>query len=419
MVDITLLNLGLRPEDTKGTKGRDGGEIINTNFTNLKTAVEAGASVEGTAVLSTGEGGGTKVLTEQGDGSSAWAEPAGGGAFSADGDTQITPSTAVVLDQATGDEAAVSWSYTVNKATSGDDYGHIINQIDTDSPGNSYWQAFRIGGVDKMLFHVEGGIDHTGSGATTAAHAQSLNLNWSAATAETSSGQYSAVVGFKNKATAQYTLAGGDTCTTSGTHGFCWGDTSTVTGVAGIAFGKFHIETAPYGFAANYWNELTGAAEKSAIFGYQGKLENRVTLGVAAGFFADKGDAQASFASLKISTTNATQTTLLADTTNYVIPADTTWAFSVLIAARSDESDGNDSAIYKIEGGLTRDESNNTAIVGSVTVTTIAEDAGAAAWDVTAEADDTNEALAIKVTGEAATNIRWVAKVDISQVSFA
>jgi len=47
------------------------------------------------------------------------------------------------------------------------------------------------------------------------------------------------------------------------------------------------------------------------------------------------------------------------------------------------------------------------------------ETAGATAWDATAEADNTNEALAIKVTGEAATNIRWVAKVDIAQVTYA
>ena len=102
-----------------------------------------------------------------------------------------------------------------------------------------------------------------------------------------------------------------------------------------------------------------------------------------------------------------------------VIPADTTWAFNALIAARSDETDGNNSAIYKIEGGLKRDEAGNTAIVGSVTVTVIAADTDAIPWSVTAEANDTTEALAIKVTGEAATNIRWTCKLDITQVGYA
>ena len=74
--------------------------------------------------------------------------------------------------------------------------------------------------------------------------------------------------------------------------------------------------------------------------------------------------------------------------------------------------------VWKLEGCLTRDESNNTALVGSVTTTVIA-DGAAGAWACDAVADDTNEALAIRGTGEAATNIRWVAKVDIAQVTYA
>ena len=102
-----------------------------------------------------------------------------------------------------------------------------------------------------------------------------------------------------------------------------------------------------------------------------------------------------------------------------IIPADTTWAFSALIAARSDETDGNNAAIYKIEGGLKRDEANNTALVGTPTVTVIAEDTDAIPWSVDCVADDTNEALAIRVTGEAATNIRWVCDLHIAAVIFA
>jgi len=136
--------------------------------------------------------------------------------------------------------------------------------------------------------------------------------------------------------------------------------------------------------------------------------------------FSASGDAQVETVIVKIATTDATQTTLTNGNTagpvNLIIPADTTWGFSALVAARSDETDGNLSGVWKIEGCLARDESSNTAIVGSVTVTTIA-DGHSAAWSVTAEAGATS--LDIKVTGQASTNIRWVAKVDISQVTFA
>jgi hypothetical protein len=36
----------------------------------------------------------------------------------------------------------------------------------------------------------------------------------------------------------------------------------------------------------------------------------------------------------------------------------------------------------------------------------------------TVTADDTNEALQINVTGLASTNIRWIAVIDYSQVSY-
>ena len=45
---------------------------------------------EGSAVLSTGEGGGTKFLREDGDGTCSWQSPAGGGDLLADGSVPLT-----------------------------------------------------------------------------------------------------------------------------------------------------------------------------------------------------------------------------------------------------------------------------------------------------------------------------------------
>ncbi|MDF1853289.1 MAG: hypothetical protein P1U85_20800, partial [Verrucomicrobiales bacterium] len=80
---------------------------------------------------------------------------AGGGAFDADANTLITPSTPIVLDQATGDEAALTLDYTTNKATSGNDTGLLINQTDTLSPGASKLLDLQVGGVSK--FNVDSG----------------------------------------------------------------------------------------------------------------------------------------------------------------------------------------------------------------------------------------------------------------------
>ena len=74
---------------------------------------------------------------------------AGGGAFDADANTQITPSTPIVLDQATGDEAALTLDYTTNKAA-GNDTGLLINQTDTLSPGTSKLLDLQVGGASKL-----------------------------------------------------------------------------------------------------------------------------------------------------------------------------------------------------------------------------------------------------------------------------
>jgi hypothetical protein len=85
-------------------------------------------------------------------------DAAGGGAFDADADTLITPSTPIVLDQATGDEAALTLDYTTNKATSGDDTGLLINQTDTNSPGASKLVDLQVGGTSKFSVDTTGAV---------------------------------------------------------------------------------------------------------------------------------------------------------------------------------------------------------------------------------------------------------------------
>ena len=68
---------------------------------------------------------------------------------------------------------------------------------------------------------------------------------------------------------------------------------------------------------------------------------------------------------------------------------------------------------YKVEG-IIKNYGGTTSLVGSVTQTVLAEDD--ASWDVTAEADDTNEALSIKVTGADGKTIHWVATVNLTEV---
>ena len=80
----------------------------------------------------------------------------GGGAFT-ETSGLITPTATILLDAATGNEIGVDLSYTVNKATSGDDTGILVNKTDTASPGTSLFLDYQVAGVSK--FRIDGAGD--------------------------------------------------------------------------------------------------------------------------------------------------------------------------------------------------------------------------------------------------------------------
>jgi len=119
---------------------------------------------------------------------------------------------------------------------------------------------------------------------------------------------------------------------------------------------------------------------------------------------------------LRIKTVDDVPTELFTDGTSsrLTIPTDTTWLLDIRIVAQSAGND--DRAIYHRRCCLTND-GGTTALEGTVQTvgTDIESDAN---WDVTVTANDTNDALKIEATGVASTDIRWVACVDLVQVTY-
>ncbi|MCM2313223.1 MAG: DUF2793 domain-containing protein [Steroidobacteraceae bacterium] len=113
-------------------------------------------------------------------------------------------------------------------------------------------------------------------------------------------------------------------------------------------------------------------------------------------------------------TTNATVTRLTSDaaaagTTNQlVLPSSSAFAFRGQVLARN-ESTG-DASRWDVFG-LAKNVGGTCSMVGTPTVTMTHQDAGLAALVVAVSADNTNKAIAIDVTGIAATNIKWVASI--------
>lgn len=152
--------------------------------------------------------------------------------------------------------------------------------------------------------------------------------------------------------------------------------------------------------------------------GLYAKTNNYGELSHASGRFGATGDAQHSILIARRSTTDATANQVLfldGSSARLTIPAKTTWTFSVKLSAYNDTD--NQGAWWIIRGGIRRDNSNNTSLIGSLIVEKDAESSLSTA-NATVVADDTNEALEIRVTGVASKNIRWVAVVDVSQVSY-
>lgn len=134
----------------------------------------------------------------------------------------------------------------------------------------------------------------------------------------------------------------------------------------------------------------------------------------ASGQFATNGDAQTSVFVCRNSSSNATQTELFLDGSiaRTSIPNNSSWTFDILVTGRS--STGA-SAAYSIRG-LLKNTAGTTTLVGSLTKTVLAEDVNS--WDATAVADDANDALEVKVTGAAVTNIRWAATIRTVEVIY-
>ncbi|WP_346007471.1 hypothetical protein [Janibacter terrae] len=208
--------------------------------------------------------------------------------------------------------------------------------------------------------------------------------------------------GVANSATdANATVAGGSTNTASGNSSTVLGgltNTASATGSAVFA-GRDNTASGPYSVASG-----RGAVAPEAHMQAHGSQP-----------FAAPGDAQINRWVLKQATTNATAANLDANTgAPPVIPENTTWAFTALVAGRRTDVDGENAA-WEVKGCFKRDVGNTAALVGTPTVTLLGASTGAAAWTVTVASYSVGT-LRLVVTGEAGKTIRWVAELHGAQV---
>ena len=87
-----------------------------------------------------------------------------------------------------------------------------------------------------------------------------------------------------------------------------------------------------------------------------------------------------------------------------------TFAFKILVAARRTDASENDA--WEFTGLIHRDANAASTTLGPLQENHI----GSTAWGVSVDADTTNGSLRVRVTGEAAKTIRWVATIQTAEV---
>lgn len=239
-------------------------------------------------------------------------------------------------------------------------------------------------------------------------------------------------------------IVGGDSHRVSSSYGFIGGGSSNTVSEQGAAVVGGASNTANGQNAAVIGGSINTASTTSAVVvGGNNNAANgsfSVVLGGARGAVRSivgnavlpasnspiafsAGVSQSALLILGRQTTDATATRLANDsnsasTTNQVIlPNNSAYTFQgTCIAARTA---AGDTSSWKFEGAIKRGaNAASTVLVAAVTPTVIAQDVGAVTWVLAITADTTNGGIAVTVTGQASTTIRWVVKIETTEVTF-
>jgi len=367
------------------------GDLIIGNGTNSSTRLAIGTNAY--------------VLTSNGT-TATWAAAAGGGltGFTA-AESTTAPNATVYVDSLTSSAASTNADVAfVAKGT-----GATLAQVPTSTTagGNkrgSYatdWQKGRDNVTEVAsgsYSTVSGGYSNTASGAGSAV----AGGGWDFGGAPNTASGMSAFIG------------AGVSNTTSGKN-------------AGVVGGDGNTSSGQNAFVGGGKNNNANASHASVIGGSYGNARSIIGNKVAPASFSPianaNGITQSALLVLGVATTDATATVLRSDTnaattTNQVIlPNNSAYYFRGECIAGV--TGAGDTKGWYIEGIIKRGaNAAATSIVGTATVTSLYADAGAATWAVTATANVTNGGLAITVTGQAATTIRWVCQIRTTEMTY-
>lgn len=249
--------------------------------------------------------------------------------------------------------------------------------------------------------------------------------------ANVASGDYSFLGGgYDNKASASYSaVAGGQGNFATGNSSFVGGgienQANNISSV--VAGGRLNVASGDYSAVGGGREHIANSAFSTVSGGAYGST--RGVIGYHA-FPACNGPivpvpgglSQAGLLVLGAETTDATPTvirsnTSAASTTNQLIlPNNSAYYFKGSVIANV--TGAGDTKSWTFDGQIKRGANAAATTLTGSTVSSPYADAGASTWAAALTADTTNGGLAVTVTGQAGTTIRWVCKLETTEVTY-
>jgi hypothetical protein len=309
------------------------------------------------------------------------------------------------LNDATGDYSTSSGGYNNNALAN---YSNVSGGSNNSVTAAGQYSAIN-GGADNVASgsysSVGGGQSNTASATYAAIAGGRLNV---ASAVNTAIGG-----GLSNEAIGTYaTVAGGELNVASGSYSAVLGGyTNTTSGAYAVVGGGQNHQ------ANSSHSAIFGGAYGStrSVVGYHAFPACLTPVALKA------GASQGGLLILGAVTISALSTILRSNTSSATtsnqlrLPFDSAYYFKGSVIAAVE---GGDSKSWTFDGQIKKGLTNaSTTLVGS-TVTSPYGDAGASTWTVALSADTTNGCLAVTVTGQASTTIRWACKIETTEVTY-
>jgi hypothetical protein len=203
-------------------------------------------------------------------------------------------------------------------------------------------------------------------------------------------------------ASGNYSLSIGQTSKTTNSNAIALGSSNTSSGVRSVTLGG-EVNTA--------------SAESSYAFGVRsvadkiGQYAFGCWIGQQGGMMVLKADTTDATPKAMASNNNA------AGSNNQIIlPNNSAYAFHGTIVARQKAGDGTASAAWRVEGLIRREGSAGATVLVNSATTVLDNTPN---WGMALSADTTNGGLAITVNGAASTNVKFVANITTSELTYA